>query len=720
MLAVGVLGGISCVSNLPTDEEDVASQAYRLETDGSMEKVKESSPPSSSSPSSLTMEWDLDEGVTVDTTSSVLRLVVRNHEEDPIEGHVSLDIIGLNAKRTVDLGAHVVAAHDTISLTWAPASSPIAPIGTVARVTARVRFTRNDVTPTIPADRLFIAFSSDEQQVFVSSKDGNAVQLASLGLWTTGKNSAIPSASDRGAMVTALGVRKGKLDGKPIDETSADVARRALTLDGDDSKKEALVSGPTISVETKPALDEETNVVAKPSGPVPLTTCPAGTPPAVTVPICVEWAPDGFLDLNVYSSSVPYEDIDPSMQPAAYAQTTIYDGSTQVWSGRLDANGCSSAVTICPSLASMSVSSYSIQRPSQFNGTTFTPASREYRISPSYSHQAMLFFASTSTGTLARAEVRPSTDSSERAVRVASIVSRILTMADNGVATAMQADFLPVHTENGCMYQGTCSHGFTYDGGPTGGPYCGEACADDTVVWFGPSLRKLPNGGYEPTGVHTTSSAYIIAHELGHSAQYTAEGNPVSDQYIDTPDSGRCSCDHVSNGNRVHCLQSRHPHRTANIEGFGHHYATRVMNERGTDARFTYYKTYRNVTWTQLPFGWFAFDTAPTAPPIPVRAGGPYVSPAYPSKPGWVNTFCGQASHSSEYDWMTFLWAVNGTATSSTRSSMEDLFAIFGNPAIKTTFTSTQIASSATARLGAGSAKSTHFSTKFISNGLNL
>lgn len=261
---------------------------------------------------------------------------------------------------------------------------------------------------------------------------------------------------------------------------------------------------------------------------------------------------------------------------------------------------------------------------------------------------------------------------------------------------------------------------FNYDGGATGGPYCGEACATEDVAWFGPSLRKLPNGTYEPTGVHTTSSAYTVAHELGHTVQYEADGRPISDGYVDIPDSGRCSCDHVNDGNRVHCLQSRHPHRTANLEGFAHHYATRVMNDRGSDARFTYYKTYRNVSWTHLPFGWFAFDTASTTPPVPVRAGVAYVSPAYPSKPGWVNTFCNQASHSSEYDWMTFLWAVNGTATASVRSSMDDLFAIFGKPSIKATFKSIEILGSASERLGASSNRYIMFSNGFSANGLNL
>lgn len=403
------------------------------------------------------MDWGLGDDLFVDTASSLLSLRVRNHEDEPIEGHITLEIIGLNAKRIVDLGAHVIAANETVSLAWAPASSPIAPVGTVARVMARVRFTRNDVTPTIPADRLFISFSDDGQQVFVSSKDGNAVQLASLGLWTTGKNSAAPNTSDRGAMVTALGIRKGRLDGKSVDETSVDVARRTLPPNAEESRTSPLTSWPTISIEDEAAPDSKTNISAKPSGPVPLAACPTGTPPAVTVPICVEWAPDGFLDLDVYSPSVPYEDVDPSMQAAAYAQTTIYDGSTQVWSGRLDANGCSPSVTICPSLASMTVSSYSLQRPSQFNGTVFTPASREYRVYPGFIHQAILLFASTSTGTLARAEVRPSTDPGDRSVRVASIVSRILTMPDNGVATATQAGPLSVHTENGCMDGPVCA-----------------------------------------------------------------------------------------------------------------------------------------------------------------------------------------------------------------------------------------------------------------------
>lgn len=91
------------------------------------------------------------------------------------------------------------------------------------------------------------------------------------------------------------------------------------------------------------------------------------------------------------------------------------------------------------------------------------------------------------------------------------------------------------------------------------------------------------------------------------------------------------------------------------------------MNNVGPneDARFTYYKDYR-VKF----FGNYNIDLPP---PFAISVGAPYANQ------GWVKAQCPETNKSSEYDWLTFFWAVNGKAATNARSSMTNVFDILRN-----------------------------------------
>jgi len=82
-----------------------------------------------------------------------------------------------------------------------------------------------------------------------------------------------------------------------------------------------------------------------------------------------------------------------------------------------------------------------------------------------------------------------------------------------------------------------------------------------------------------------------------------------------------------------------------------------------------------------------------------------------------VRKFCYAQNRSSEYDWLTFLWAINGKVASGTLS-MPELFAVLGN--VSGSFTWPNIRSRAASHLGANSPKFIHFANQATQNGTDF
>lgn len=497
---------------------------------------------------------------------------------------------------------------------------------------------------------------------------------------------APPATDDTGVRLAFLGGPSAGLDASSLtreDRTAllATLAGRTGTVDG---------------VAVAPSQTKPSGTVSLPLKREWLDT--------IELHMCARWAPEGFRDIGVnvpVMHSVPSEDYNLD-GPAAYANATVNDGLFPAWSGRLNGAGCSPPVTFCANRVGMVVSTASLAVPTS-SGVLTLYGTREFKITPTRSYVPSILFAYTpGVGTSGLAIVA----SSAYPVRVAAVVSRILTMPDNGVLRHKlnyTAPTLNLHTENGCPGYTE----FEYSPGRFG-----EACADANIAWFGPSLG-LVNGVYVLTGRHTTEDAYTLGHELGHSAQHASNGGPPNAGY-GGPATGYCSCDHVTDGNQIHCLQSRHLHASAEVEGFGHFYAARMMNDQGATCRFTYYKNFRRESDQDAGF-WGS-----VAPPVPVDCGIPYTDyvNGAPTQ-GWVPSMCPAADRSSEYDWLTFLWAVNGSATTAQRSSMTDLFTILGGAGQGLGFTWASVRTKAESHFGFGSTKFNRFSTSGQAHGVN-
>lgn len=692
------------------------------------------SEPSSSSPSTVTLAWTFESPLAERSGDDTYALAIENTEDSPVKGEIDLQLYGLGAHRKQKLSAFELAAHERRVVVWSPASSPIAPWGTLARVIAQGRYTRGGLKKTIPAPPLFVSFSRDGARAFASVEDGELVRLASLGRraspWTKGP----VTSTDQQAQLAELGSRRGRLDGVWVDESGGDViVRRGHHLvakaaapgaaRGVQKEQEEEDVGDTLSREgglekvrdasagvSSPAgAEAESSFVPPPIDPGPLPSCPNLTYP-VTEPTCIRWRTTGFRDIGVAGPVyVPPETVEQTLEnyQAAYANAAIYENGVLGWSGRLDGNGCTPAITYCPQNAQIDVSSSSLQR-CTFDNTLAT-CSREILLTPGRTFTAQVVLASsTTTGRpIGAANVWPSTLADEYLLRVAAVLSRLLNTPDNGLRNGTVPP-LNVHTETGCCLE----RQFVYTSS-SGQSLCGEACAVASDAWFGQTLAIQPDGTYAPTTRHTTEDAYTIGHELGHSVQGDASGGPENNVGYGNLVPGNCSCDHVREGNRFHCLQSSHYIQKAESEGFAHFFATRIMNDKAANARFTYYKDVRRFAPTTLaPFA--------VAPPVPINAGTPAYDPVIGQTTGWVRIFCYEANHSSEYDWLTFLWAINGKPSTASLS-MTEVFAILGSVAggIQS-YTWPNLREKAIGILGVGTPKFIRFCDEAQNNGTNL
>jgi hypothetical protein len=81
---------------------------------------------------------------------------------------------------------------------------------------------------------------------------------------------------------------------------------------------------------------------------------------------------------------------------------------------------------------------------------------------------------------------------------------------------------------------------------------------------------------------------------------------------------------------------------------------------------------------------------------------------------------CPEGAHASEYDFLEFLWAVNGNAPTTSRGSMADLYSILGNAAVVSNFTWANVNNAAVNHFGVGSAKANNFTAVGNTSGVDL
>ena len=250
-------------------------------------------------------------------------------------------------------------------------------------------------------------------------------------------------------------------------------------------------------------------------------------------------------------------------------------------------------------------------------------------------------------------------------VRTTVVAQRIATMPDPGFfgSTGIHT----IDSDAGCAL-------FPITGQPG---KLGEACFDEVAdsSAFGVALRP---GSNTPLSFHTTVDKFVVGHELGHMQQHWSTGS-VTTRYPlqDGTSDPACRCESVVSSNQGHCLNSREYLSTAQSEGWGHFFASKVMNDftsitPASPGAFGYYKE----LWTD------AFDTYGNhivkLPPSQTA-----VSPLSPVK--WRNRHCGAPEFGSEWDWLTFLTNLHTQGT--TKWTMAEISDVWqracGTPGVK-------------------------------------
>jgi hypothetical protein len=349
-----------------------------------------------------------------------------------------------------------------------------------------------------------------------------------------------------------------------------------------------------------------------------------------TIKFCTTIRPD-FRD-NGAEKYLRDEDI-----PAGLTTATIRgkNNSTTLFSGQLDALGCAN-VTI-----NNDAPCFGVDLNSELIGTGNT----RFLVGPRTTfNTAICFKPNKIVGLPSGYTVSMGSTFDEPVVRGMAVAQRIATMPDPGFLSA--PGIHTIETKAGCSLFPILPTP------PAGQPQFGEACytsGDDTAA-FGVALN--PNTS-QPLSFHTTVDKFVLGHEIGHMQQNWSTGStavryPGQDGI--TTQAG-CKCDKVVSANQFHCLNSREYLSTAQSEGWGHFFSSKVMNDltAPTTSSFTYYKE----LWTDAVDG--AGTHVVKVPPFETA-----VNPTTSVK--WRNNHCGDVEFGSEWDWLTFLTNVHTQA----------------------------------------------------------
>lgn len=150
--------------------------------------------------------------------SSPLTLHVRSDSQRTLEAKVTIRLQGLGVERDVDIAPFEMSPGQEIDIAVEPASFPIKPTGTSVTALARVDYEGQLGPIQMPAGDLRMAFSPDQQRVFVSSQDDAAVRLGSLGSLGHEVEGRSATLEDREALRLAHLRFDGERDGVPVHE----------------------------------------------------------------------------------------------------------------------------------------------------------------------------------------------------------------------------------------------------------------------------------------------------------------------------------------------------------------------------------------------------------------------------------------------------------------------------------------------------------------------
>lgn len=269
----------------------------------------------------------------------------------------------------------------------------------------------------------------------------------------------------------------------------------------------------------------------------------------------------------------------------------------------------------------------------------------------------------------------------------------------------------------------------------------GDACVTANRLWIGKG--KL---GFFDDNMLQSRWKYVTAHEAGHliqrraiggikSSEYTFANNPpgcpVSNQVID--DSGNtvcadppatdamCRCDHVDLANKLHCLQSLEAPGGGQLEGFAQFYASKVWNRRSdADCTFVYYKEFLD----QACRSGECSTVTPSAPSrfATLQRSIPPVAMSCAAPTLWRNNNCNVPAFGTELDWLSFFWTLHGAAPGAMPLAMADINSVYTTSCGGSCAGDQpwkKLAAAAVTRFGLGSAKATRFAAVGAQTGVN-
>jgi hypothetical protein len=364
----------------------------------------------------------------------------------------------------------------------------------------------------------------------------------------------------------------------------------------------------------------------------------AGDLPPETSPRSGPYAVKACFNLQaIYHDAGFGEDIDalppapdgyPATQsvPASYLYAALKQDQATLWSGWLDASGCAPTTVLASGIYSLQVQS----RLSRDIGAE-APAIHDVLLhggdDDNYIWWTRSFFV-LGSGTL---NLTPTTW--DHAMNAAAVNARIFSRTEHILDPTTNT----IYVNKGCPSQG-----------PT------DTCARSAD-------HEVYIGSYSDTQPSDAMSKFVVAHELGHVLERKNFSTLGSDYAAgDDPSESLCRCDHVTNSNQTHCLQSRELYGTGYMEGFAHFFATQLYNERdGVGCTFVYYKQFKHATLGVIQ------------PPMAMNCGFAY---------GYRDHQCtppaqGGAHTAVELDFLRFLWNLHSAGPN--RLSLPEMIDIF-------------------------------------------
>jgi len=297
--------------------------------------------------------------------------------------------------------------------------------------------------------------------------------------------------------------------------------------------------------------------------------------------------------------------------------------SITIWSGYLNAAGCSPYITLSAGTDVIHVQS-SLEKP-----VDAATGHHDIKLHSGFGDNLVSWSRSFTIASPSPTSINVEALANDHTMNVAGVLARMYAGTDTWVPAGTNTTYV----DKGCP-------GLT--------PPTDSCFAPGDAVYIGPG----PGAAIAPP---QATDKFLVAHEHGHFVQsfhfpiYGYDYNAVIDSV------GACRCDQVVSANQLHCIQSLEQYAAAFLEGFAHFYASKLYNNRlEADCTFGYYKE------VYILFGVLS-------PTVPVACA---------STSEWRDSHCTAIANSAvEMDTMRFYWALYSTLPD--RFTMDEIAALF-------------------------------------------